>query len=275
MSVDLHCHSNISDGALPPDEVVQLAHANGATMLALTDHDNLRGLPVARAEAARLGLAFVNGVEVSVTWGGKVVHVVGLNVHDEATALQDALDTLRGGRIERLQLMSDKLAKKGITGAFDGALALAAHPDSVSRSHLARFLVQQGHVKNLQQAFKKYLGDGKPAYVKHEWASLEDALAWITAAGGVAVIAHPARYDMSATKMREFITEFKAAGGVGIEVASSSHTLSERLNYAMLAERFELYASAGSDYHALHEGGQLGVPPELPPICKPIWELFH
>ena len=275
MNIDLHCHSNVSDGALPPTEVVRLAKENGAKLLALTDHDNLQGLPEARAEAARLDLPFVNGVEVSITWNSKVIHIVGLNMRDEAPELQAALDTLRSGRITRLQLMSEKLEKKGIAGAYDGALALAGNPDSVGRAHLARYLVQAGHVKNMQQAFKKYLGDGKPAYVKHEWASLEDALAWITAAGGVAVIAHPARYDMSATKMREFITEFKAAGGVGIEVASSSHTLSERLNYAMLAESFELYASAGSDYHALHEGGQLGVPPELPPICKPIWELFH
>lgn len=275
MSIDLHCHSNVSDGALPPVEVVRLAHENGATMLALTDHDNLAGLPEARAEAARLGLRFVNGVEVSITWNNKVVHIVGLNLNDDAPEFQAALDTLRSGRIERLQQMADKLAKLGIAGAFDGALALAGRADNVSRSHLARFLVQQGHVKNLQQAFKKYLGDGKPACVKHEWASLVDAVSWIRAAGGVAVIAHPARYDMSATKMRELIAEFKEAGGVGIEVACSSHSLSERLNYAMLAERFGLYASVGSDYHALHEGGQLGVPPDMPPICKPIWELFH
>lgn len=275
MNIDLHCHSNVSDGALPPKEVVRLAHQNGATMLALTDHDNLNGLPEAREEAEALGLRFINGVEVSVTWNNKVIHIVGLNMRDDVPELQDALDALRSGRVERLQQMADKLAKKGIAGAFEGALELAGNADSVGRAHLARFLVQQGHVKNMQQAFKKYLGDGKPAYVKHEWANVQDAVRWITEAGGVAVIAHPARYDISATKMREFIEEFKQAGGIGIEVASSSHSLSERLNYAMLAQRFELYASVGSDYHGVNEGGQLGVPPALPPICKPIWELFH
>ena len=275
MNIDLHCHSNVSDGALPPIEVVRLAHENGAKMLALTDHDTLNGLAEARVEAAKLGLPFVNGVEVSVTWNGKVIHIVGLNMRNEAEEFQQHLDVLRKGRISRLQLMSEKLNKHGIVGAFEGALQLAGGQDSVGRAHLARFLVQEGHVRNMQQAFKKYLGDGKLAYVKHEWASLQDAVAWIIQAGGVAVIAHPARYDISATKMRELIADFKAAGGIGIEVASSSHSLSERLNYALLAERFELYASAGSDYHALYEGGQLGVPPELPPICKPIWTLFE
>lgn len=275
MNIDLHCHSNVSDGSLPPVEVVRLAHQNGAKMLALTDHDTLTGLPEARAEAARLGLPFINGVEVSVTWNNKVIHIVGLNMRDDVPEFQVALDTLRSGRISRLQLMAEKLDKKGIAGAYEGALALAGSPDSVGRAHLARFLVQAGHVKNMQQAFKKYLGDGKPAYVKHEWASLQDAVKWIVDAGGVAVIAHPARYDISATKMRELIADFKAAGGVGIEVASSSHSLSERLNYALLAERFELYASVGSDYHGVNEGGQLGVPPVLPPICKPIWTLFE
>lgn len=275
MSIDLHCHSHISDGKLPPVEVVRLACDNGAAMLALTDHDNTAGLPEARAEAARLGLAFVNGVEVSVTWNGKVVHIVGLDLDDDAPELQDALDKLRSGRIERMHKMAEKLAKFGIQNAFDGAIALAGSPDSVGRAHLARFLLEQGHVKNMQQAFKKYLGDGKPAYVKHEWASLADAVAWIKRAGGLAVIAHPARYDMSATKMRELIADFKAVGGVGIEVACSSHSLSERLNYALLADKFELLASCGSDYHGPNEGGMLGQPPTLPLLCEPVWEHFR
>ena len=276
MSIDLHCHSHVSDGALSPRDLVHKAAANGAQVLALTDHDHIGGLAQAREAAAEVNIRLINGVEVSVTWRGRVVHILGLNFADAADELAAALAQVRQGRDMRLQQMADKLARKGIPGAYEGALALASgNPEMVGRAHLARFLLNQGHVRNMQQAFKRWLGEGKPAYVAHEWASLADAVAWINRAGGVAVIAHPARYGLSATAMRALVEAFKELGGAAIEVASSSHSLSERLNYALLAERYQLYASAGSDFHAPGEGGcVLGQPPALPPICRPVWSLW-
>ncbi len=275
MSIDLHCHSYISDGELSPSDVVQLAHDNGCQMLSLTDHDHLGGLAEAHEKARELGMTLINGVEASVTWRGKVVHIVGLNVDTNNEVLQSNLANVRSGRIERLAAISEKLKKQGIDGVYEGALAKSTNPEMVGRAHIARFLLEEGHVRNMQQAFKKYLGEGKSGYVKHEWAALEDVVSWINGAGGVAVIAHPARYTMSATQMRELIQEFKDMGGKGIEVASGSHSVNEILNYALLAQRFEMHASIGSDFHKIGEGCSLGKPPALPPICQPIWQLWE
>lgn len=275
--IDLHCHSTISDGMLPPREVVRLAHANGCTLLALTDHDHTGGLAEARAEAAALGMGFVNGVEISVTWRHRSVHIVGLDFDIENEALQNLLAQVRQGRLKRLAAIAAKLEKKGIVGAYEGALALAANPEMVSRTHIADYLIQAGHVRNKAQAFSKYLGDGKPASVAHEWASLEDCVAAIKGAGGLAVIAHPMRYGFSATAKRNLFEEFKALGGDGIEVHSGNCDKNDRLNYALLAERFGLMAGCGSDFHRLgdYSGGVLGICPELPPNCKPVWANFQ
>ena len=275
--IDLHCHSTVSDGALAPRDVVRLAHGNGCTMLALTDHDHTGGLAEARIEAEALGLRLINGVEVSVTWRHRTVHIVGLDFDEHNPALQALLAEVRKGRLNRLAAIADKLAKKGIHGAYEGALALAANPEMVSRTHIAEFLMAAGHVRNKQQAFTKYLGDGKPASVKHEWATLEDCVAAIKGAGGLAVIAHPMRYGFSATAKRNLFEEFKALGGDGIEVHSGSCDKNDRLNYALLAERVELMASCGSDFHRQgdYSGGVLGACPELPPQCKPVWEAFR
>ena len=274
--IDLHCHSTISDGALSPAEVVRLAHANGCTMLALTDHDHTGGLAAARAEADALGLKLINGVEVSVTWRQRTIHIVGLDFDDADAPLQNLLARVRSGRLQRLQAIADKLAKKGIGGAYEGALALAANPEMASRTHLAEYLIQGGHVRNKAQAFSKYLGDGKPASVAHEWAALEDCVAAIKGAGGLAVVAHPMRYGLSATAKRNLFAEFKALGGDGIEVHSGNGDKNDRLNYALLAERFGFLASAGSDFHRRgdHSGGILGACPDLPPQCKPVWAHF-
>ena len=262
---------------LPPREVVRLAHANGCTLLALTDHDHTGGLAEARAEAAALGMGFVNGVEISVTWRHRSVHIVGLDFDIENEALQNLLAQVRQGRLKRLAAIAAKLEKKGIVGAYDGALALAANPEMVSRTHIADYLIQAGHVRNKAQAFSKYLGDGKPASVAHEWASLEDCVAAIKGAGGLAVIAHPMRYGFSATAKRNLFEEFKALGGDGIEVHSGNSDKNDRLNYALLAERFDLMAGCGSDFHRLgdYSGGTLGACPELPPDCKPVWASFQ
>lgn len=274
--IDLHCHSTVSDGRLTPAEVVRLAHANGCTMLSLTDHDHTGGLAEARAEADALGLHFINGVEVSVTWRGRTIHIVGLDFDKQNTTLQNLLATVRQGRLNRLQAIADKLAKKGIQGAFDGAMALVTNPEMASRTHIAEFLINKGHVRNKQQAFSKYLGDGKPCSVKHEWADLGECVAAINGAGGMAVIAHPMRYDLSATAKRNLFDEFKSLGGAGIEVHSGNCNKNDRLNYALLAERHGLLASSGSDFHRLNDfsGGILGACPELPENCRPVWQHF-
>ncbi|EMU0469295.1 PHP domain-containing protein, partial [Neisseria gonorrhoeae] len=213
--IDLHCHSTVSDGMLPPAEVVRLAHQNGCTLLALTDHDHTGGISEARAEADRLGLRLINGVEISVTWRGRTIHVVGLDFDEQDENLQNLLADVRKGRLKRLEAIAAKLEKKGIGGAYDGALALAANKEMVSRTHVAEFLIKNGHVKNKQQAFTKYLGDGKFCAVRHEWATLADCVSAVNGAGGMAVIAHPMRYDLSATAKRNLFEEFKNLGGAG------------------------------------------------------------
>lgn len=275
--IDLHCHSNISDGALTPEAVVHLAAQNGCRMLALTDHDHTGGLMQAHSEAIRHNIRLINGVEISATWRGRTIHIVGLDFDEHNTALQNLLTRIRSGRTERLRRIADKLATKGINGAYEGALALATHPETVSRSHIAQYLLQQGIIRNKQQAFTKYLGEGKCAHVPHQWAELQEAVDAIKHAGGIAVIAHPMRYNLSATARRNLLTEFTEAGGRAIEIHSGSCSLSDRLNYAILAERFNLLASLGSDFHDPHGygGGMLGQCPELPAICNPVWEAFH
>lgn len=273
--VDLHCHSYISDGQLAPKEVVELAHQNGADMMALTDHDHLGGVKEAQQAADKLGIKLISGVEVSTTWQGRSIHVVGLCVDLNDELFEKRLKTIRSGRQERLKQISNRFEKLGIDGVYEGALSLASNPEMVGRAHVSRYLVQEGIVKNTAQAFKKFLAEGKKAYVSHDWADFAEAVAWIKEAGGLSVIAHPGRYKMSATKMRTMIEEFKEAGGDALEVASSSHRQNEILNFALLAERYELLSSSGSDFHALGEGGRLmGKPPELPKICRPIWHEF-
>jgi len=273
-NVDLHLHSTASDGALSPSELMQRAAEREAELVALTDHDCLRGLEEARAAAFVLGVPFLNGVEVSVTWGTKQqsVHIVGLGIDPDSTSLSQGLASVRQGRIDRAREMAAGLARIGIEGAFDGAMAWCGNPEMIGRAHFARFLVGSGHVKDVRTVFRKYLTPGKPGYVPHQWAVLADAVGWIREAGGVAVIAHPGRYDLGRTLMERLITEFKDAGGEAIEVACGSHGLDDMHKFALLAQRFDLLSSAGSDYHAPGEGGRdLGRTDDLPPICRPVW----
>lgn len=276
MSIDLHCHSTISDGALTPTQLVNLAHANGCTMLALTDHDHTAGLAEAATQAQKLGMRLINGVEISVSWRGRTIHIVGLNIAVQNPELQSLLAQLRAGRLHRLCAISEKLAKKGITGAYEGAIALATNAEMVTRTHVADFLVNQGYVRKKADAFRKYLGDGKSCSVKHQWAELGETIQAIHHAGGIAIIAHPMRYDLSATARRNLFSEFKDLGGEAIEVHSGRTNLNDRLNYALLAQQFGFLASSGSDFHRVGDygGGQLGVCPELPPICQPVWNMF-
>lgn len=276
-SIDLHFHSTASDGALAPAEVIRRAAERGATLVALTDHDCLAGLAEARAAALAAGLPFLAGVEASVTWGVReqTVHIVGLGIDPDHAPLAEGLAAVRRGRIDRARLMADDLARAGIAGAFDGAMQRCSNPEMISRTHFARFMVDSGQVKDVRTVFRKYLTPGKPGYVPHRWAALADAVGWIVGAGGIAVIAHPGRYDMGRTLTERLINEFRDAGGRGIEVASGSHSLDDLHKYALIAQKFDLLSSAGSDFHAPGEGCRdVGHTDDLPPVCRPVWEAL-
>ncbi|MDP2787478.1 MAG: 3',5'-nucleoside bisphosphate phosphatase [Pseudomonadota bacterium] len=273
---DLHCHSTASDGVLSPRELVHRANEKGVHVLALTDHDELSGQAEAATVAQEAGLRLIHGVEISVTWGNVTLHVVGLNVDPQDPVLLNGLARNRGGRSERARRIGEDLARLGIAGAFEGASALAENKELISRTHFARFLIERGIAKNMKSVFKKYLVKGKPGYVTHEWASLNDALTWIHAAGGVAVLAHPGRYQIGREKMRLLLSEFKHLGGAGIEVVTGSHTQDQVPLYADLAVEFDLMASIGSDFHAPGEGGrELGRLTALPERCRPIWQAWN
>jgi len=268
---DLHSHSIHSDGTLTPTELVQLARAAGVDVLALTDHDNTDGIGEAQAAARSIGLQLVSGVEVSVTWGTQTVHVVGLGVDAGEPTLQAGLRGLREFRRWRAEEIARRLEKQGIAGAYEGACA-QARGAIVGRTHFARFLVHKGHAKDLRQVFKRFLVHGRPGYVPGAWADLSKAVAWIRAAGGQAVIAHPARYTLGSTRLNKLLDEFKACGGVGLEVVSGSHSRDDFFRFAHLANRFDLLASAGSDYHGPEQSWiELGRLPALPDGCQPIW----
>lgn len=247
----------------------------GVDFLALTDHDDLRGLIEARATAHAHDIEVVAGVEVSITWRNSTVHIVGLRVDPAAERLADGLHRNRAGRAMRAERMADDLARLGIAGALEGAYAYASNKDLIGRTHFARFLVERGVVKDVKTVFKKYLVKGKPGYVHHEWASLADAVAWIRAAGGLSVLAHPGRYHFGRERMRDFLKEFKELGGDAIEVVTGSHTADQVPVYADLAVDFDFLASVGSDFHAPGEGGrELGRLMPLPPRCRPIWQAW-
>jgi len=273
--IDLHLHSSASDGALSPDEVVALAAANGVRTLALTDHDSTAGLEAGAAAAARLKLTFVPGVEVSVSWEHRTLHVVGLNIDASNDQLQAGLRELQKLRDTRAREIGRRLAKRGIPDAYAGARALAAGAD-ITRTHFARHLHANGHAKNFQDAFKRYLHLGKPAHVSVTWAALEDCIDWIHTAGGQAVLAHPLRYPMTRSWLLRALTAFKQAGGDALEVVCGRGNRDELMQAAHLATRFELAGSVGSDFHApgnayLHPGGL----PELPDNIEPVWNRFH
>lgn len=269
--IDLHSHSIVSDGTLTPSQLVEHAAAQGVRVLALTDHDDIAGLDEAAEVAARLGVAFINGVEISVTWNNRTIHVVGLKVSPDYLPLMDGLASIRAGRHTRAQGMAAGLEQVGIAGSLEGAY-LHAKRGIISRSHFARFLVETGHAKDVSSVFKKYLVKGKPGYFEHRWASLEDAIGWIAGSGGMAVLAHPGRYDLGRTNLLKLLAEFRELGGAGIEVVTGSHTPDQYQQFAQLAHQFDLLASLGSDYHGPgHTYIDMGRLPDLPSGCVPVW----
>lgn len=277
LNADLHCHSVVSDGTLTPEELAQRAKSNGVELWALTDHDEIGGQERAIAAAREVGLRVLTGVEISVTFAGTTVHIVGLGFDHTHPALVAGLRQTRGGREERAREMSDDLAKRaGIPGVYEGALKYVGNPELISRSHFARYLVEIGVCKETNEVFRKYITEGKPGFVPHRWASLREAVGWITAAGGVAVIAHPGRYSLTANEEYALFTEFKAHGGQGVEVVTGAHGQADYLKYAGFCQEFGLLASRGSDFHSPTESRtDLGTLPDLPGSVTPVWERLE
>lgn len=272
INADLHCHSRISDGVLEPAALAQRARDNGVQMWSLTDHDELSGLAEAGGAARALGMIFIPGVEVSATWAKQTVHVVGLNIDPGHPVLNQGLNGIRAGRIERAREMAQRLGALGIEHSYEGALRYAGNPGLLSRTHFARYLVEQGVCKTMQDVFNRYLGDGKPGYVRVHWSSLADAVSWIIQAGGRAVLAHPGRYLYTPVQFGALFDEFKQLGGEGIEVVTGSHSPDQYREYAGIAKRYGFLASRGSDFHAPAESRiDLGSMPPLAADLKPVW----
>ena len=275
LNADLHCHSVISDGTLTPEALAERAKANGVELWALTDHDEVGGQDRAMAAARTQGLPYLTGTEISITFADKTVHIVGLGFDAHNTQLVEGLRRTRGGRGERAQEMSEGLAKVGIQGAYQGALQFAGNPELISRTHFARYLVETGVCSDTSEVFRKFLTEGKPGFVPHRWARLQEAVQWITGAGGVAVIAHPARYGFSPNEEYALFSEFKAHGGRAVEVVTGSHSSQEAVRYAETALEFDLAASRGSDFHSPDESRiDLGTLPLLPGQLTPVWDLL-
>ena len=275
LNADLHCHSVVSDGTLTPEVLAARAAANGVELWALTDHDEISGQHRAIAAAREAGMKYLTGTEISVTFAGQTVHIVGLGFDPDDASMRQGLTATRGGRGDRAKEMAEGLARVGIHGAYEGALQHVGNPELISRTHFARFLVDSGVCRDTHEVFRRFLTEGKPGFVPHRWASLGDAVAWITRAGGVAVIAHPARYAFTANEEYALFSEFKTHGGQAVEVVTGSHTAAEYVKYAQTAREFELAASRGSDFHSPDESHtDLGQLPYLPGELTPVWELL-
>ena len=276
LNADLHCHSVVSDGTLPPEELARRAKTNGVELWSLTDHDEVAGQQRAAAAARAVGLDYLSGCEISVSFAGTTVHIVGLGFDADDQALRDGLAATRGGRDQRAREMAESLAQVGLHGAFDGALRHAGNPALISRTHFARHLVETGVCADTNEVFRRFLTEGKPGYVPHRWASLGDAVRWITDAGGMAVVAHPGRYRFTPTEEYALFSEFIAHGGRGVEVVTGSHTRADYLKYADTALEFGLLASRGSDFHSPGESHtDLGALPDLPGVLTPVWQALQ
>ena len=275
LQYDLHCHSTRSDGLLSPADVIRRAAARGVDVIALTDHDEVVGLAEARAAAQDAGIAFIDGSELSVTWNGETVHVVALGIDPENVELAEGLTGVRNGRDARARRIGDALEDAGIPDAFEGASGFVTSPRLISRTHFARYLIETGYVRDMKEAFKRYLTSGKPGYVPHAWASLAEVVGWIHGAGGQAVIAHPGRYKLKPSELRALIAEFRDLGGDALEVVSPSHTAAQFAEFATLARTHGLKVSCGSDFHGVGESRlDFGELPPLPAGVDPVWSTW-
>lgn len=273
---DLHCHSVISDGTLTPEALAERAAKNGVNLWALTDHDELGGIGRARYAAKEHGMRYLTGVEISVSFAEKTVHIVGLGFDEKSQVLVSGLAQMRRGRLIRAQQISDALAKVGIKKALDGALQYAGNPELISRSHFARHLIATGVCPDMNTVFRKYLTEGNPGYVPHHWVKLREAVEWIVASGGHAVIAHPGRYRFTPNIEYAFFLDFKNFGGRAVEVVTGSHTPDQFHTYSQMAKELGLAASCGSDFHCPTESRvDLGRLPTFSSSVQPVWELLE
>ncbi|MFL1466259.1 PHP domain-containing protein [Marinobacter sp. HN1S83] len=272
--IDLHCHSTASDGALAPADVVRRAVEQGVSHLALTDHDTIEGLPEAQAAADASGITLISGTELSCLWKTQTIHVVGLDFDRDSPAFVEALARQHENRWARARMIDERLQKVGVADLLEKATDKAGG-DVPGRPHFARVLVEEGKVKDSAQAFKRYLGAGKPGDVRAFWPELSEVVQWITEAGGVAVLAHPRKYRMTATKLRNLIHDFIRAGGRSIEVSTSGQSSGDLGFLAELCRRQELLASQGSDFH--FPGApwcELGNIVKMPDGLEPVWHHF-
>lgn len=275
INVDLHMHSTASDGELSPSDLVARAHGNGVRIMALTDHDTLAGQAEARATALALGIFYICGVEISVTWGGQTLHIVGLDIDPQDAGIQKGLASIQAGRQARAVQMADALKQEGLGDLLQSARSHARNPDLIGRTHFARAMVERGLCTDMADVFSRYLVPGKPGYVAHQWASLTEAVGWICGAGGMPVLAHPARYRLNALTQWALIEEFKTLGGKGIEVVTASHTEQESRRYQRVSIEHGLDASRGSDFHGPDESRfDVGRVPPLPDATRPIWHAW-
>jgi len=275
INADLHCHSVMSDGTLTPEDLAMRAHQNGVELWSLTDHDVIGGQQRAREAANKLGMKYTSGVEISVSWSGQTIHIVGIGLDPDHPTLVEGLRKTRDGRTARGKEIARQLAAVGIPDAYEGALTFVGNPELLSRTHFARFLVEKNICRSTDEVFKNYLIEGKPGYIGHVWASLKESVDWIKASGGVAIIAHPGRYRLTDLQKHELYTAFKEAGGIGIEVITGSHTPYQYEEYAKIALQYGFYASRGSDFHDPAESHiDLGTLPHLPPSLQPVWSLL-
>ena len=276
VNADLHCHSTVSDGTLSPADIAVRAKTNGVDIWALTDHDEISGISVARSAALDLGMHYITGVEISVTWAGKTIHIVGLDFDETNASLVAGLAKTRSGRERRAQDMAaDLFNKTGIPDTYRGALKYVGNPDLISRSHFARYLVEIGACENVSDAFKHFLSEGKPGFVPHRWATLTEAVGWIRGAGGIAVVAHPGRYDLTPIALDAFFLEFQSLGGAAIETVTGSHSVDQYDEYTKVAQRYGFLASRGSDFHSpVDMDVDIGKLKSLPKLVKPVWETW-
>lgn len=273
--IDLHCHSRASDGKLTPAELVARAGSRGVSHLALTDHDTLDGLAEARAAAVAAGVELINGIELSCLWKTQTIHVVGLDFDAASPALLAAVAEQADNRWRRAAMIDERLARLKVPDLLARARA-CADGDVPGRPHFAQVLVEAGVVKDLNQAFKRHLGAGKPGDVKAYWPALETVVRWILDAGGIAVLAHPRKYKLTATKLRALVADFQRAGGQALEVITSGQSSGDLGFLAELCRREGLWASQGSDFH--FPGApwcELGNIPAMPEGLVPVWQHFR
>ncbi len=276
INADLHCHSVVSDGTLSPEALASRAKSNGVQIWSLTDHDELGGQDRAQEAAQALGMQYISGIEISVTWCDQTLHIVGLGIDHKNTDLVDGLYQTRYGRSNRAKAIAEQLDQIGIKNAYEGALQFVGNPELISRTHFARFLVESGVCKDTNEVFANYLIEGKPGFVPHVWANLNDAVTWIRQAGGLAIIAHPGRYNYSSLQLTQLYEQFKDMGGQGIEVVTGSHSPDEYKTFAKVALQYGFLASRGSDFHDPQESHiDLGKLPDLPSQLRPVWSVFQ